>query len=177
MNNAEILNKHIDGALLFKHEVASVGSDTALWNAFRNGNQKAFEQLFDSHIKALYSYGVRFTSDKSVVQDAIHDLYVYLWDKRETLGEVASIKHYLFQCLRRRIIKMLSHTKKMHNMLAVHVSLHEEEIEFSCEFLIIEQETDQQKKEKLKLALEQLTKRQKEAVISRGFPSSMWLPC
>lgn len=79
-------------------------SDSDLWAEFKNGEWQAFEQLLESYYQALYQYGRKFTSDDQV-KDLIHDLFLYLWDRRANLPEVHNLKAYLFTSLRNRIFK------------------------------------------------------------------------
>lgn len=71
-----------------------------LWHLFKNGDVKAFECLYDKYFKVLSSYGLRLSKDKSLVEDAIHDVFVELWRRKEYLGEVNNLKFYLFKALR-----------------------------------------------------------------------------
>ncbi|WP_369007690.1 sigma factor, partial [Kingella denitrificans] len=48
------------------------------------------------------------SSDTIIVEDAIQDLFIELWNRREGLNpEVKNIKQYLYICLRRKILLKL----------------------------------------------------------------------
>ena len=75
--------------------MSSLHGDT-VWNSFKKGNWIAYSQLYDDHYRALNNYGYKFTKDVSLIEDAIHDLFVKLWTNRATLTEApASIRNYL----------------------------------------------------------------------------------
>ncbi|TDE17139.1 RNA polymerase sigma factor [Dyadobacter psychrotolerans] len=77
--------------------------DTQIWDAFRLGDKNAYAQVYELYFDSLYSYGKKFMSDPTRVEDAIQDLFITLWRTREKLSAVDNIKFYLFRSLRRDI--------------------------------------------------------------------------
>ena len=71
-------------------------------------------EVYNLHVKALYNYGNKIFHNSSLVEDAIHDLFVDLWNYRKNLSPVISIRAYLYSSLRRKITK---HSKDL-NVLA-----------------------------------------------------------
>lgn len=82
-----------------------------LFAAFRAGNTNAFSQLYDLHVNILFHYGCRLTTDKELLRDCIHDIFVKLYTKREELG-IENLKSYLFISLKNRLCDELR--KRMH---------------------------------------------------------------
>lgn len=76
-----------------------------VWNRFRNGEKQAFEEIYQGHFKALCSYGHRLTADRQILEDAIQDVFIDLWRRREYLGEVTNVKFYLFKALRNQVYR------------------------------------------------------------------------
>ena len=74
--------------------------DTLLWKSFKQGDKKAFEQLYKKYFKVLGSYGFRLSQDKDLVEDAIHDVFIDLWRRKEYLSDVQNVKFYLFSAIR-----------------------------------------------------------------------------
>ncbi len=138
-----------------------------IWESFKSGNRKVFEQIFRTHIRVLYKYGSRFTPNPALVEDCIQDLFLHLWHKRQSLGTTDSIKRYLLGSLRRRIIRKLQH-KALDNS---HIEL--ENYDFHLELnaederILVENELAQQKA--LKEATAQLTPRQREVIYLKYF--------
>lgn len=83
--------------------------EQVLWHTFKKGDIKAFEELYCRYFKVLGSYGLRLTTDTSLVEDAIHDLFIELWRRREHLGDVENPKYYLFRALRNQFQGNLRH--------------------------------------------------------------------
>ncbi len=61
----------------------------------------------------MNNYGVKFTEDADLVQDAIHDLFVQLWTSRNNLSSPASVKNYLFKSLRTMLFRKMQSQPKV----------------------------------------------------------------
>jgi RNA polymerase sigma factor (sigma-70 family) len=85
--------------------------DIEIWNAFRAGDRNAYGQIYELYFDSLYAYGRKFIADQSRVEDAIQDLFIYLWRTREKLSAVDNIKFYLFRSLRRDIHRAVEKEK------------------------------------------------------------------
>ena len=141
----------------------SCGSDARLWDQFRGGNKNAFDIIYDTFFQSLCSYGDRICTDKSLVEDVVQDLFIYLWTKKERLGKTNSIKFYLFCCLRRRLMRVLAQEKRTSGLHAV---LEPDRYHFRIS--LKESSTPSLEEEalrtKLTSALNRLTERQREAI-------------
>lgn len=74
---------------------------------FINGNEDCFEIIYKKYADVLFRYGIQFTPDSNLVQDAIHDIFVKLHNDRKKLKAEANIKFYLFACLKNRLYNLL----------------------------------------------------------------------
>jgi RNA polymerase sigma factor (sigma-70 family) len=74
-----------------------------LWHSFKNGDMAAFATIYKEYVRALLSYGYKVTSDRTLIEDSIQDLFFELWQNRNRISETTSIKFYLFQALRYKI--------------------------------------------------------------------------
>ena len=82
-------------------------SENILWMSFKNGDDRSFELIYRKYADALFRYGIQFTSNESLVKDAIHDVYVKLYNDRQHLKTEANIKFYLFTCLKNHLYNLL----------------------------------------------------------------------
>ncbi|WP_347145471.1 RNA polymerase sigma factor [Parabacteroides goldsteinii] len=82
-------------------------SDNNIWLNFINGDEICFEIIYRKYADALFRYGIQFTPDKNLVQDAIHDVFVKLYNDRQHLKAEANIKFYLFTCVKNRLYNLL----------------------------------------------------------------------
>lgn len=142
-------------------------NDFELWNKLREGNSKALDIIFDRYIRLLYNYGYRITKNNGLVEDSIQNLFIRIWEKRKTLGETNNIKFYLLRSLNRIITRELSSEKKKYQDTIPED--YDFEIVFSHEFHLINNQISQERKEKLSLALDLLSNKQKEVIYHKFF--------
>lgn len=83
------------------------GNDLQVWEEFKTGDRSAFLRIYDQHFLQLFRYCSQLTSDKQLIEDVIHDLFISLWDRRQHLGRVRSVKAYLIVSARRQLIRQL----------------------------------------------------------------------
>ena len=146
----------------------SVGNQerNGLWHSFKNGDKDAFAAIYTLHVKDLLNYGYKVTSDRSLIEDSIQDLFVELWQSRSNVSETTSIKFYLFKALRYKITRNV----KQNELAGA------ENIEFLNHFTYFQEDTfpsgvDVQsvQMKNLRELIQKLPKRQQEAVNLRYF--------
>jgi RNA polymerase sigma factor (sigma-70 family) len=140
--------------------------DALLWQAFKRGERSAFETLLQQYYPMLLNYGVRFYRDKEFVKDSVHDLFVEIWNRREHLSDVVSVKSYLLQALRKNIIRESGRLKWFREADEISEKLNFD-VEFNIETHFISREIETETLQKLQMELDKLTKRQREAIFLR----------
>jgi RNA polymerase sigma factor (sigma-70 family) len=137
-------------------------NDHQLWQRLKDGNEDALERIYREHIDALLKYGCQFSRDSNLIEDCVHDLFVELWRNRSGLGDTDSIRPYLLVALRRKIIKQVKRLQKTQNERDT------EEINFiatpAIDEAIIGREISQEQATKIKQAMTNLSRRQREAL-------------
>jgi RNA polymerase sigma-70 factor (ECF subfamily) len=146
--------------------IYSSSTDLEIWRAFKGGDDHAYELIYNRHARELFSYGLHIVRNRQLVEDCVHDLFVYVFQHRATLGDTNAIKYYLFKSLRRRVIEVLEkQSKAARESRAVADSYHNHELATSSqEVNMIEAETSIAKNRRLTEAIENLPPRQKEAI-------------
>ncbi len=139
--------------------------DIDIWNAFRSGDKGAFATIYELHFDALYSYGKRFITDETRVEDAIQDLFINLWRSHANVSPVDNIKFYLFRSLRRDIYRI---TEKEKIFPKVELDAFLREYEHPGEEHIIHDD-EKELTQKLVAVLQSLSKRQLEAITLRYY--------
>ncbi len=136
-------------------------SDSFLWNDFIKGNDDAFRFIYNNHVNSLFNYGCKFTHDKALVKDCIHDVFVDLSKCRSTLGPTNNIRLYLFKSLKRKIIRSL-------NRCGIFGTIDPEKLLFhysiSVEDELVKDEDELMQYQRLEKAMMNLSARQKEAI-------------
>ena len=146
----------------------SVPVEVQLWKSFKGGDLKAYEQLFNLFYQDLYGYGLKLCSRTELVRDSIQSLFVTLWDRKEYLGEVRSVKAYLLASLRRKILKTLNLERKTESIDYLQ-DVPIPGVQMSIEESIILKELKDHQKQMLQDALENLPTRQKEILFLKYY--------
>lgn len=87
-------------------------TDTELSKKILNGNKKAFREIYDRYHVQMYYIAKKYVKIPGLAEDAVQDIFVKLWMKREQLDETKSIKGFLFTMLRNHVLNMLRDKKK-----------------------------------------------------------------
>ncbi len=85
--------------------VKSHTEDQQLWDGIRQGNESSFASLYQKYGDWLFPYGYQLTPDQSIIKDALQELFIDLWEKRDRLNAVENVKFYLFRSFRNRLIR------------------------------------------------------------------------
>lgn len=143
--------------------------DRQLLKEIKSGSYTAFNTLYYKYIKNLTNYGLHFTNDLLVIEDCLHDLFVWLWTKRETLDINSSLKNYLLKSVRTSIIHRINKEKKTIS-LDEHME-HESgfNLTLSPEMVMIIKENENINQQKLDKLFNLLTPKQKELIYLRYF--------
>ncbi|WP_189564175.1 RNA polymerase sigma factor [Persicitalea jodogahamensis] len=142
-------------------------NDIELWLSFKGGSERALERLYQRYFPALSRYGYRVMPDRLLVEDAIQDIFVDLWRRREYLSEVEHVKSYLFRALRNQLFRNTRHdifeaAEDIDDFLDYLSSL-------STEQQSIDRETQLNRSQSIQNALANLSNRQREAVHLRFY--------
>lgn len=87
-------------------------SENRDWTAaLRAGDRSAFESLFHSHYAALCAFARRYVEDLSRAEELVQDVFLALWERRETLELRRSIRAYLFTAVRNAALDELKRRK------------------------------------------------------------------
>lgn len=140
--------------------------DDLFWNQLKIGNEQAYQLLYDKYAGMLYEYGMKVVADDDIVSEAIQSLFVYIFEKRQNLSKPISIEAYLYVSLKRLILKRLNKDERY-----MTVSLDDSEnpvSQFNLEISMNETMEETAYKEdllkSLQLALDKLTKKQREVI-------------
>lgn len=82
-------------------------SETMLSVRLKAGDDKAFEEIYFRYYKHLYAIGLKFLKNPDLAEDAIQDVFLKLWDHRNTLNEAYSIKNFLSVAMRNHVMNVI----------------------------------------------------------------------
>ncbi|PQA58423.1 RNA polymerase sigma factor [Siphonobacter curvatus] len=136
-------------------------SDQQLWNALLDGDCEAWGILYRRQYRPLRSWALRRFADSAMVEDALQDLFLWIWQHRRNLNRHAPLTPYLKFSLRNQILKLLP---------ANHISLSQETDAFdliteSCpESGLIEREAESSWQRFTRQSLNSLPRRKRQVM-------------
>ena len=125
---------------------------------------RQWEQLYVEFGPLLYNYGCKITTQTSLVEDSIHDVFVNLLKNPQYAPAIENPKAYLFKSFRRQLISKLKAETKSYTTLLTDEDHYAFDIELSREAYQISEETNEEQQRKLSEALQHLSPRQREAI-------------
>lgn len=71
-----------------------------------------FEELFKEYFKPLVNFANKFLKDIDSSKEIVHDVFISLWEKRDTIDVEKSIKSYLYTSVNNRSLNFIRDNKK-----------------------------------------------------------------
>ena len=88
--------------------MARLSTQDAWWNDFKQtGNIDAFHSLHNYYYNYLVVFAFSYLKEKCNSEEVVDDVFIGLWEKRETLGEIRNIKSFLYTCTRNKSLDLL----------------------------------------------------------------------
>lgn len=149
-------------------------TDQQLWQKFQQGDETAFQQIHQQHVRHLLNYGLRLSGSLTTVEDCIQDVFIEVWQYRNGLVQPVSIRFYLLKALRNRLRAQyrrdypfvagyeVGDDQEKHSPLPF-------DTEPSAEEQLIALDIDAERKALIHQALHKLSARQREIIYLRYF--------
>lgn len=137
--------------------------EIALLLQVQQNDEQALASLMKMYYNDLYNYAAKFTKDQGLVKDCIQEIFISLWQRRETASSILSPKYYFLRATKNKILKALhknNRNSSLSNMQDEYDFFHE----FSIEEIIIQKQISEEKAMKLRKILVLLSKKQKEII-------------
>jgi RNA polymerase sigma factor (sigma-70 family) len=139
----------------------------------KGGDPEAVCWMMETFYQVLYRYGLRLSAgDETLTKDCIQEVFIKLWNNRSGLGDVTLIKPYLLTAFRRRLLDALAARRPA--LMPLHLAGEEDDafnqaFTYSCEDDLIRAQERERTGNRLARALDNLPKRQREAVYLRYY--------
>jgi len=149
-------------SIFFLKFVKKLMSEDKIWAKMLQGDKNSLELIYRQYVQSLFAYSIKLCQNKELAEDAIQNLFIDIWNKRNNLKNTENVKAYLFLSLRRRIYREIKKQNKITN-----TEIHEGtflEVEDNRESRIIKDEETEIQDKKLKSAMQFLSKNQKEII-------------
>ena len=143
-------------------------SDSLLWKRFLEGDSSAYTQIYNRTVQDLFRFGLLYTSDKELIKDCIHDVFVKIHMNRAKLAPTDNIAAYLTVALKNTLFNAL---KKTTDSLSFdEIGEREETVDESPstpETIYINNEQEKQVQATVHTMMSVLTDRQREIIYYR----------
>mgnify|MGYP002724571978 CR=1 FL=1 len=73
--------------------------------------EKQFSHYFHTHYRPLCLHALHFMGNVEEAEDVVQDTFVSLWDKREQLENIKSVKAYLYRAVRNNCLTRIRDAK------------------------------------------------------------------
>lgn len=92
-------------------------TDAELARRVRLGDEQALEVIFRTYYPGLVGFVRRYVKTTEIAEELVQDLFLKLWSRRGSLGEIDSVKTYLFRAARNTALNHLRRRKLEHEWL------------------------------------------------------------
>jgi len=137
-----------------------------LWHQSQAGDSVAFCHLTDKLYRTLFNYAFNFTSDREFIKDSIQELLINIWEKRQRI-EIQFVAIYFLKSIRNQLLQEFRRNNS-HSFLEI------DEAGQISDYRTVETDIEQneiysENQFKVRNAVNELPKRQKEAVFLKYF--------
>ena len=126
-------------------------------------DEQALAAIIRKYYASLYNYAARFTKEDALIKDCIQEVFISLWQRRETAASILSPKYYLLRAVKNKVLKSL-HQGDRKTTFIDNYDEYEFFQEYSIEKLIIDKQMSDEQAALLRKTLSQLSKRQHELI-------------
>ncbi len=138
-----------------------------LWQQSKAGDSVAFCHMADKLYRTLFNYASNFTGDREFVKDSIQELLIHIWERRHKI-DIQYVNIYFLKALRNQLLQEFRRNNNSKTFLDI------ENAGQISDYSTIETEIEQKEvysenQFKVRTAINELPKRQKEAVFLKYF--------
>ena len=82
--------------------------DQELCDLLKEGNEKAFAEIFRRYQVPLFDFAYKRIRDKDEAKDIVQEIFVKLWNNRTEIQIKTSLRSYLYRCVLNGVLNVLS---------------------------------------------------------------------
>ncbi|SEA02178.1 RNA polymerase sigma factor [Pedobacter hartonius] len=86
-------------------------SEAELLNLISNGDQEAFAIIYTTHLNNIYRYVFSICYAKETSEEIVQELFIKVWENREHLIHVISLKPYLYRSAKNLLLNHVHRSK------------------------------------------------------------------
>ena len=88
---------------------SSLHNELEIARRIRAGDAEAYSSVFRRYYEPLCFFAARYLHDIQAAEGIVQDVFVRLWESRETLGIQSSLKSYLYASVRNACLNHIKH--------------------------------------------------------------------
>ncbi len=143
-------------------------NDNILWLGLKQGDKEMFLALYKKYYHTLLFIGLKEMKDVHLVKDIIQQLFLYLWEKRESVQDARDVRSYLITSFLRKLTADWKKSKQF-GTLEVVWSAYAEDTQPNPEEKLIFKDEHNQLFQLLKERINELPTRQKELIVLKFY--------
>ena len=144
-------------------------NDDTLWLGLKQGDKEMFLALYKKYYHTLLFIGLKEMKDAQLVKDTIQQLFLYLWEKRETIQEANNVKSYLVTSFLRKLTADWKKSKQAGVLQVVWNSHPDEDQQPNPEEKLIRKDEQSHLFKLLMDRINELPNRQKELIVLKFY--------
>lgn len=128
------------------------------WARLKQGDPSALGELYDTYVDKLFLSAAGISTDRELIKDSLQEVFIEIWNYRETIGDIQYPQAYLTKVMRSILIKKL---KKEGKLACFPIEETFAGTDSNREESIISSDTENEMSSRLQNALSNLTTRQR----------------
>jgi len=82
--------------------------DSALVSLLNTGDHAAFTEIYNRYAYLLYHHAYKVLEDTDVCNDVVQDIFLTVWNKRDTLQITSALSAYLYKAIKNKVLDHIS---------------------------------------------------------------------
>jgi RNA polymerase sigma factor (sigma-70 family) len=101
-------------------------NEVLLLQRISEGDWDAYTDLFNYYLPKLSQYIFPFANQsREDTEEVIQEVFLKIWEKKETLLTIRSFDHYIFRMAKNQLINLFNKRKAERNLLVKYATVHE----------------------------------------------------
>ena len=84
-------------------------SDSDLAEKVKTGEKNAYQELFERYAPRIYQFSLSYLKNQVDAEELVQDVFLKIWEKRETLDQSKNIKAFIFKAAVNTIYDFIRH--------------------------------------------------------------------
>ncbi|WP_232834875.1 RNA polymerase sigma factor [Pleomorphovibrio marinus] len=94
-------------------------SERELVILLRQGDRKAFDELYSRYIHKLLGFAYTFLTNKEEAEETVQEIFIKIWEKRRKFNENRNFKAYLFLSVKNHLLNKIRNEKRKCSLEAI----------------------------------------------------------